>query len=288
MADEVEHSEPCRIPVVDPVTKKSSPCGVVKESLIQHFRVHNKKGGKKWNKKSYLEAFGPNVNFGKKFVPSPETQARWGKARDEMFGNKRKAKEIAALPAYSTVTVDAKAKPTEQLSYDERIQKRFEALWDQVNRDVPAEQFARDAARAEFRIEECNRRYEAAFLAGDWKTANIIMPQMQQQQDMLKKCMDFLDMTVKSRREKNQLGNDSVAQLVSNFGATLRRFSTEKQRAFRNRVNEVRRIMDETRRQKMLSEILDEQIDEIVVKQEMSESELDEKISEYVERTIGV
>ncbi len=286
--------DPCRVQVVDPVTKKSRPCGHVGKNILMHLQAHNKKGSKKkWNKKTYLAAF-PDANIGTPSIPSPESQERLAQAREKYHKNIREAKAIDAQEPYQTISVDPSSKRPntkpvgKDASYAEKLQARFEVLWDQVNRDVPAEQFARDAARAEFRIEELQRRIEAAILRADWDTVNKLQPSVFAQHEMLKKCMDFLDLTVKNRRDKNQLGNDTVAQLISNYGATLRRWSPEKRESFNRRVAEVRRIMEETRRQKLLSEILEEQIDEVEVKQEMSEAELNVEIEKYIDGINGV
>lgn len=290
LSEDVSHSDPCQVEIIDPVTKKKHICGVVKPTLVPHLKAHNKPGQKKkWNKKTYEEAF-PEFSLGKKFVPSPQAQEKWAAARDERMKNIRAAKEIDAEAPYSTVNVDPETKKpktaslSKEPSYEEKLNARFEILWDQVNRDVPAEQFARDAARAEFRIEEVQRKIEAAILRNDWDTVNKLQPSVTTQHDMLKKCMDFLDLTVKNRREKNQLGNDTVAQLVSNYAGTLRRMSPEKRETFNNRVKEVRRAMAERIRQKMLSEILDERIDEVAEVKQMTEKDYDDKIQEFIDR----
>jgi hypothetical protein len=82
------------------------------------------------------------------------------------------------------------------------------------------------------------------------------------------------------------LGNDTVAQLVSNFGGTLRRWSPEKQQTFANRVNEVRRVQAERIRQKLLSEILEENIEEVIEQVPMTEVDYDTEIQKYVERAL--
>lgn len=275
-------SDPCQVPVKDKLTNKMRPCGVVTRSLTSHLRVHNTKNMKvkdKWTARRYRKEF-PDFSLGQPtFVQPPEVIEKWSKARDKHNEDKQVAKQILSQspePEYHDSLVKD--------SYKEAIQQRFEELWDQVNRDLPARQWAMEAARAEQRIEEINRRYDSAFARGDYKRLEPLMKELIAQQKVLKDCMDFLDLTVKNRREKNQLGNDTVAQLISNFGATLRRMSPEKRQTFNNRVNEVRRVQAERIRQKLLSEILEENIAEVVEQRPMSEADYDAEIKKFVAR----
>lgn len=274
-------SDPCQIPVKDKTTGQMRKCGVVTRSLVAHLKVHNDKNMKvkdKWNARRYRREF-PDFSLGEPtFVHPPEEIAKWKAARDKHNGDRQVAKQVLADAPIEYHDSSVKE------SYKTGIEQRFEELWDQVNRDLPARQWAMEAARAEQRIEEINRRYDSAFARGDYKRLEPLMKELIAQQKVLKDCMDFLDLTVKNRREKNQLGNDTVSQLISNYAATLRKMSPEKREAFDNRVKEVRRIMADRIRQKLLSEILDEKIDEIADVQEMTEQDYDDKIQEFINR----
>ncbi len=256
-------------------------CGVVTRSLSSHLKVHNHPNMKqkdKWNSRRYRKEF-PDFSLGvPTFVHPPEEIAKWKAGRDKHNEDKQVAKQVLSQAPIEYHDSSVKE------SYKTAVASRFEELWDQVNRDLPARQWAMEAARAEQRIEEINRRYDSAFTRGDYKRLEPLMKELIAQQKVLKDCMDFLDLTVKNRREKNQLGNDTVSQLISNYAATLRKMSPEKREAFDNRVKEVRRIMADRIRQKLLSEILDEKIDEIADVQEMTEQDYDDKIKEFVDR----
>jgi hypothetical protein len=259
----------------------------VKKSLGPHLKSH-KIGRKKWTKALYQEKF-PEFSLGQpNFSPSPEQQKKFFEGRDKRIENKQAEKESlnkSPMKASDGRKISGDTK-VEAAGYESQIVERFEELWDQVNRDIPARQFAMEAARAEFRIEEINRRFDSAFVRGAYDQTAKLMPQLIQQQEILKKQMDFLDLTVKNRREKNQLGNDTVAQLISNFAGTLRRMPPEKREAFGNRIKEVRRTMGERIRQKLLSEVLDERIDEIVKVKEMTEKDYDDKIQSFIDRSV--
>lgn len=284
MADEnvSEVSDPCQILVKDKATGQKRICGSVFPSLRAHLKSHNKDYGFKWSVARYKKEF-PEFSLGKPmYVPPPEAQEKWKAARDKGNANIKAAKEDLEQPVKPDKVPgqrDSMVNPQYYIDVD----KRFEELWDQVNRDLPARQFAMEAARAEQRIEEINRRYDSMFARGDYKRCNDLMRELQAQQKILKDCMDFLDLTVKNRREKNQLGNDTVAQLVSNFGGTLRRMSPEKQQTFYNRVKEVRRIQAERARLKA-QELLDEQIDEVVEAKPMTDGDYDKELSKFIER----
>lgn len=282
MADDnvKEVSDPCQV-LVKGANGQKVICGAVFPSLRAHLKSHNKDYGFKWSVQRYKKEF-PEFSLGKPmFVPSPEAQAKWKAAREKGNENKRAAKEDLKQEPKEKVPGQRDSMVNPQYYVD--VDKRFEELWDQVNRDVPARQFAMEAARAEQRIEEINRRYDSTFARGDYKRCNALMRELQAQQDILKDCMNFLDLTVKNRREKNQLGNDTVSQLVSNFGGTLRRMSPEKQQTFYNRVKEVRRIQAERARLKA-QELLDEQIDEVIEAKPMTDSDYDKELSRFIER----
>lgn len=273
-------SDPCQILVKDKVTGQKRICGAVFPSLRAHLKVHNKDYGFKWSAKRYEKEF-PDSSLGKPMhIPTLEAQTKWLDARGKGYADKQVAKAVLKEVApEKKPSGDSMVNP----QYFIDVEKRFEELWDQVNRDVPARQFAKEAARAEERIEEINRRYDSAFARGDYPRLQVLMRELQAQQKILGDCMNFLDLTVKNRREKNQLGNDTVAQLVSNYAGTLRRMSPEKRDVFENRVNEVRIFMAERIRQKLLQEVLEEKIDEEQHKL-MTEADYDEQIQKYIER----
>lgn len=275
-------SDPCQVPVKDKTTGQMRICGVVTRSLVSHLKVHNDKNMKvkdKWNARRYRREF-PDFSLGAPtFVHPPEEIEKWKAARDKHNEDRQVAKQVLS-EAPEPKQHDSLAEKSNQIT----VEQRFEELWDQVNRDLPARQWAMEAARAEERIEEINRRYDSAFKRGDYKRLEPLMKELMAQQKVLRDCMGFLDLTVANRREKNQLGNDTVSQLISNYASTLRKMSPEKREAFDNRVKEVRRIMADRIRQKLLSEILDERIDEIADVQEMTEQDYDDKIKEFIDR----
>lgn len=276
-------SDPCQIQVRDKTTGQMRICGVVTRTLSSHLKVHNNKNMKakdKWNVRHYRKEF-PDFSLGAPtFVHPPEQIEKWKAARNKHNEDKQVAKEVLSEAPKEIEYHDSLVKE----SYKNAVEQRFEELWDQVNRDVPARQWAMEAARAEQRIEEVNRRYDSALARGDYKRLETLMKELHAQQKVLKDCMDFLDLTVKNRREKNQLGNDTVAQLISNYAATLRKMSPEKRETFNNRVKEVRRVMADRIRQKMLSEILDERVDEVIEVQKMTEQDYDDKIQGFIDR----
>lgn len=286
MADEetakVELSAPCQIPILDKTTNEWRKCGIVKRSLIAHLKAHNERNAKakdKWTAKRYRKEF-PDFSLGvPMFVHPPEQIEKWKAARDKHNEDKQVAKKVLAEGPIEYHDSMVKQE------YKDSVEDRFESLWDQVNRDLPARQWAKEAARAEQRIEEINRRYDSAFTRGDYKRLEPLTKELVSQQKILQTSLNELDLTVKNRREKNQLGNDTVAQLVSNYAATLRRMSPEKRETFNNRIKEVRRVMAERIRQKLLAEILDERVDEIVEVKEMTERDYDDKIQEFIDRS---
>lgn len=285
MAEENEKqeriSDPCQIKVLDQTTGQYRICGAVKRSLVAHLRAHNTpkmKAKDKWNAKRYRKEF-PDFSLGEPtFVQPPEQVAKWKAARDKHNEDKRVAKEVLSEAPRNPEYHDSLVKE----SYKTAVEQRFEVLWDQVNRDVTARQWAMEAARAEQRIEEINRRYDSAFARGDYKRLEPLMKELIAQQKVLKEAMGELDLTVKSRREKNQLGSDTVAQLVSNFGGTLRRMSPERRQIFDNRIKEVTRVQAERVRMKA-QELLDEKIDEVTDSKPMSEQDIDAELEKFIE-----
>lgn len=276
-------SDPCQILVKDKATGQKRICGAVFPSLRAHLKSHNKDYGFKWSVARYKKEF-PEFSLGKPmYVPPPEAQEKWKAARDKGNANIKAAKDDLKQEPEPKEKVPGQRDSMVNPQYYIDVDKRFEELWDQVNRDLPARQFAMEAARAEQRIEEINRRYDSSLARGDYKKCNALRVELQALHKTLKECMDFLDLTVKNRREKNQLGNDTVAQLVSNFGGTLRRMSPEKQQTFYNRVKEVRRIQAERARLKA-QELLDEQIDEVVEAKPMTDGDYDKELSKFIER----
>lgn len=277
-------SDPCQILVKDKKTGHKAICGAVFPSLRAHLKVHNKDYGFKWSTVRYKKEF-PGFSLGKPMnVPTPEVQQKWlaaqkrgKKIHDEVLKSapQPKPEKPAPVPGQRDMSVSPQ--------YYIDVEKRFEELWEQVNRDLPARQFAMEAARSEQRIEEINRRYDSLFVRGEYKKCNDLMRELQVQQKILRECMDVLDLTVKNRREKNQLGNDTVAQLISNYGGTLRRMSPEKFQTFTNRVKEVQRIQAERARLKA-QELLEQQFDEVSEATPMTDSDYDEQLSKFIQK----
>ncbi len=283
MAEDAIVSDPCQVIVKDQSTGQKRICGKVFPSLRAHLKCHNKEYGFKWSVGKYKKEFPDHSLGAPMYQASPEMQAKWLAARDKGIADKKAAKEILKDSPQPKEEYAGQRDSMVRPQYFIDVDKRFDELWDQVNRDLPARQIAMEAARAEQRIEEINRRYDSAFARGDYKRLGDLMRELQAQHKILIECMNVLDLTVKNRREKNQLGNDTVAQLISNYAGTLRRMTPEKREVFNNRVKEVRRYMAERIRQKTLAEIVDEAIIEEEQKP-MSEADYDEQIQKYIEK----
>jgi hypothetical protein len=274
-------SDPCQIPIVDPVTKRKRICGQAFEALASHLRSHNTPGmtkKTKWTRERYEREF-PGFSLGKAaYSPPPEAIEKLQR------GAQRNAEGFAdTSDDMEGSGVDLKDGEVKLEDYKTYVPRRKVEIWDQVNRDVAAEVFCEEAARAEYRIREINRRYDAAFARGDIDKMKKLRPELVEQQEILKAQMNFLDMNVKSRRAQGGLGNDTVAQIISNFGATVRKWSEERMQTFKSRIAEVRRVQGERARTKTLADILDASIDEII-EQEVNEADYDARLAVFVER----
>lgn len=273
MAEQKKCSDPCQVPVKDPITKAKRICGEVHPTLAHHVKKHVKPNGKKWTSVEYRKAF-PNFSMGIPPAASPEAQKKFIEA----------ASNRNALLASKEIK-DEEAAPTPRDAIEAKVQHRFEELWDQINRDVAAKQFALEAARCETRLEDLNLRYDRAYRLGEFKKMNDLLEQISALQKMLQNNMNFLDLSVKNRREKNQLGNDTVAQLVSNFAGTLRRMSPERREIFDARCRDCRAVQQQRLREKTLFELTQEHVvdTDAAASASKTEAEYDEEILKYVD-----
>lgn len=274
MQEEVVASDPCQIPVVDKNSNQRRICGAVKKSLYAHLKAHKHANGKSWTAEEYKKKY-KNFSLGQpQNRPSEEQKRKFLEASPHY----QKAKEVHD---------QREAADQEQANDDEqKVEERFNEIWDQVNRDVAVKQFAKEAARCELRLEELNRRYDKKFRQADYKAMTELTAQITEQSKLLEKNMTFLDLSVKNRREKNQLGNDTVAQLVSNYGGTLKRMSPERRQIFANRINDVRIAMRQRIRDKQMKDLLSENIsDEEAVPMKQTEADIDASIQDYIRKS---
>ncbi len=272
---EVKLSDPCQVPIKDPITGQRRICGHITKTLAHHVKTHKKVGGKKWTSKEYKTAF-PTFSMGVPPAPSEKAKEKFIAAATNRIAliqstdvKKEIESEAAGVPARDAI--------------EAKTQARFNELWDEVNRDVASRQFALEAARCEVRLEDLNARYDRAFRTGEIKKMNDLLEQIAAIQTMLQKNMNFLDLSVKNRREKGQLGNDTVSQLVSNYAGTLRRMSPEAREIFANRCRESNAHYEQRLREKTLFDLTDSRGDETVQTEAMkTEEDYDAEILKYV------
>lgn len=233
-------SDPCQVRVKR--DGRMEACGVIRESLYGHLKAHKRSNGKNWSVAEYQKAY-PKSSLGKKPVATAEALAN-----------------LKRVPKADEP--QAESPPPSFAEYEERLQARFAEIWDQIGRDTSMRAFALEAARCEMRLQDLNREYDELALKpkrdikGDASRLNALLDQISTQQTMLQKNMTFLGQSAKDRKEKNQLGSDTCAQLISNWAGTLRRMSPEKREIFKNRSREVQAVWRERTRETIIAEAL--------------------------------
>ena len=242
---EVSLCDPCQWPVIR--DGKRQKCGWVGKSLRGHIKSHKKADRKtSWSIEEYRAKF-PSYNIGEPTYSPPAEQVK--KFRE-------------ANPNYRDGTEDDRdtPKPEKRDKSEESVEQRFNELWAMVQRDPAAKIMAREVAEDEQLLSDLRADYKKALHANkpeERKRLGIIAEAIGDTQERLQKAMKSLDLTVEARRRANQLGDDTVSQLISNYGGTLRRMSPQRQQLFFERIAAVKAVMGERIRVRLLDEVTD-------------------------------
>lgn len=233
----------CEWPVKDAKTGKERPCGGKVRSLVPHLKMHKVKIGRverKLNKEDYLARF-PNAEMGRHpFDPTPADIE----------------KMQVGFEAYRE---DLKDIRIERVDRPKRVEARTQELWEQCARDIAVLQFCRNAAEDEELIRDVRRKLNTAYLTDN--TTAKVKEQLNDDLTAIEKryqaTMNALNLTVEKRTKANNLGSDTVAQLVSNFANVWRKYPPDMQQLFRDRVARVKAVIAERVRQRYLSQVED-------------------------------
>jgi hypothetical protein len=134
---------------------------------------------------------------------------------------------------------------------------RFEELWSMCERDPAARVFCYSAAQDEVLLQDARSRAEKGIKAKKYNELRYINQEIKEVTERYERTFRSLSLTVEQRRKTNQLGNDAPAQIISNYGNTLRKWSLEKQEAFARRLETIRAAIAERVRLSILSEVDD-------------------------------
>jgi hypothetical protein len=229
--------------------KKRQKCGWQGVSLSPHLKAHRKVDGTIWTLKEYKKNF-KNADVGEPTYRPPKEHVEKFRAANPMIHD---AKSGAEPRPPKPVVV------TENEERELRITERFNELWGMVQRDPAAKQFCREAAEDENLLVELRDRYKLALApkSETSKDRGSISRDINDTQERLQATMKHLALTVEQRRKSNNLGNDTVAQLVSNYAGTRRKWSPERNALFQERIDSIRNIVAERVRVNLLSEVAD-------------------------------
>lgn len=218
-------------------------CGAQKKSLAPHLKAHKLSGGKTWNTAMYKKKF-PKFSLGvPSYSPPPEA--------------------VAKLQAAAPHNQDKPPKPTEEekaakvTEYEERINARMEEFWSMCERDPAARMVALAAAKDEAMLQDAYDEIEKIRVTKKFDDLKFLNASIESINTRLQINLKSLNLTVTQRRASNQLGSDSVAQLICNYANTLRKMSPERQEAFHRREATVMLNMVERVRVNLLNEVDD-------------------------------
>jgi hypothetical protein len=235
----IKFCDPCQYKKKGQVTI----CGWVGKSLHPHLKVHRLSTGKTLTIKQYKEKF-PSFNVGlPSYSPPPEAIAKF----------------VAASPKNGAIFIAEKdeEKAARLAEYDAKIAARMDTLWSMCERDPAARQMCVMAARDEVTLDELYDELEKLRKSHkpDSDTLKFLNQNLAATKTRYDDSMNSLSLTVKQRRASNQLGTDSVSQIVCGYANTVRKMSPEKQEAFNRRIATVMANIAERVRVKILSEV---------------------------------
>jgi hypothetical protein len=214
-------------------------CGFQGKSLGPHLKAH--KITIALYRKKY-KGFSTGVPS---YSPPPEAVAKMSAALPHN-------KDKAALPT-------SEEKAAAESEYEAAINARMEELWSMCERDPAARMICLAAAKDESMLNEAYGALEALRNAAkpDTDLLKYLNANVESTSRRLNENMKSLSLTVKQRRDSNQLGSDSVSQLICGYANTLRKMSPEKQENFHRRVATVEANMAERIRVKLLDHVDD-------------------------------
>jgi hypothetical protein len=218
-------------------------CGYQGKSLASHLKSHVMANGSKMNIKTYRNKF-PSFSVGvPSYSPPPESVAKLIAANPM---------NLAKPPPETAEEKSAKA-----AEYDAKIAARMDVLWSMCERDPAARQTCVMAARDEITLDELYNELEKLrkLSKPDSDTLKFLNQNLAATKTRYDDSMKSLSLTVTQRRASNQLGTDSVSQIICGYANTLRKMSPEKQEAFHRRVATVLANIAERVRVKILSEV---------------------------------
>jgi hypothetical protein len=249
--------DPCQVP--DKKTK--TICGWQGRSLSMHLKVHKKATGATLKLKEYRERF-PSFSIGPPAYIPPSEQVKKFRAASSVI---QKGVQNAEQRIRDASNRDRQADRSRKQE-EARIEERFTELWGMVELDPAAKSFAMSAARDESILEELYQRTKKIRdnpLTKEYDKLKSLNADYKEVQDRLSKTMTSLSLTVDQRRKSNQLGSDTVSQLICNFANTVRKMGPEKQEAFGRRCSAVRKTIQERVRVNVLS-LVDDGFDQDV------------------------
>lgn len=251
--DDHAKADPCQ--VLDSKTK--TICGWEGKSLSMHLKAHRNSKNQTLKLPEYKKRF-PTFEVGPPaYMPPPEQVAKFRGASSRIAQGEEN-KELRAKELATKEKAERKA----TIETENTIEARFEELWGMCERDPAARMFCRSAAKDEWLLQDAYDRADIVRLRPkksktDFDDLKHLNSEIKEVGDRLQKSMTSLSLTVEQRRKSNQLGSDTVSQLICNFANTVRKMSDEKQDAFFRRINSVRATIQERVRVNVLTEVDD-------------------------------
>lgn len=233
------------------------PCGWREGvSLRAHIKSH-KSRNKSVTVEMYRKRF-KKANLGPPAYSPPKEQVeKFMNANPHLAGKKAEVTEAPDGSKQVNVTEDDAPQTT---ATDEEIQRRFNVLFKLVNNDPTAESFCLQAARDEARLKDLNAQLDAlvklpAKHEGK-KNIGSIRQAISDTTESLRDIFKHLDLTVAQRRKANQLGDTStVAQLMSNYVNTRRKWSIDRNQIFDSQIADWRLRADERIQRRVINEV---------------------------------
>jgi len=240
--DAVALCDPCQIKNV----KTKIICGWQGECLGAHLNSHRRTSGELILTIGKYRARFPNFSTGRPaYSPTEKDIAH-------MLENNPNMKQ-ATLRRIETIV----APELEQVNKEIALNLRFEELWSMCERDPAAKVFCLASAQDENLLADARVRAERAIKSKKYGELKYINQEIKEVSERYEKSFRSLSLTVEQRRKTNQLGNDAPAQIISNYGNTLRKWSLEKQDAFTRRLEAINAGIAERVRLAILDEVDD-------------------------------